>query len=142
MRSPPLFRELCEMIDRLAVILHRDLDVGFDEIPRLREIPVADAIALPDRAPLVHVDLVQEVHLLELVDVTIDRGLRRLELRRELLNRPSFVHPTDETLDEETIRYGVADARRIRLRIVPFRDVSDLAEKQKRDDVDVAAGRQ
>src|SRR5205807_4108959 len=99
--SSPLLRELREMVDRLAVVLHGNLHVRFDEVPRFREISVSDPVALADRPALVHVHLVQEVHLLQFVDVTIDRRLRRLQLRRELFHGPPLIHPAKEAFDEE-----------------------------------------
>src|SRR5467141_3404796 len=100
-QSPPLLRELLEMVDRLAIILDRDLDVRFDEIPGLREVPVSDTVALPDRPSLRHVHLVEEVHLLQFVDVPIDRRLRRLQLRGELLDGPPLVEAAEQALDEQ-----------------------------------------
>src|SRR5207249_335439 len=130
--SPPLLRELLEMVDRLAVILHRDLHVRFDEIPGLREIPVSDAVPFADRATLRDVHLVEEVHLLQLVDVPIDRRLRRLQLRGELLDRPTLVESAEEAFDEQPVWDGIPHGTRVRLRIVPFRDVSDLREEEER----------
>jgi len=140
--SPPLLRELLEMVHRLAIILDRDLDVGFDEVPCLREIPVSDAVALPDRASLRHVHLVEQVHLLQFVDVPIDRRLGRLQLRGELFDGPPLVEPAEQTLDEQPIRDRIPHGTGIRLRIVAFRDVSDLREEQERDIVNVLQRRE
>src|SRR2546426_501521 len=92
------------MIDRLAVVLHCDLHVRLDEIPGLREISVSDAVPFPDRAALCDVHLIEEVHLLQLVDVAIDRRLRRLQLRGELLDRPTLDEAAEQAFDEQPVR--------------------------------------
>src|SRR5206468_266190 len=114
----------------------------FDEIPGFREIAVPDPVPFPDRAALRDIHLVQEVHLLELVDVAVDRRLRGLQLRGELLDGPPLVETTEQTFDEQTVWDGVAHGARVGLRIVAFRDVSDLREEQEGDIVNVLQRRE
>src|SRR2546426_3677928 len=105
--SPPLLRELREMVDRLAVVFHGDLDVRFDEVPRLRKISVSDPVSLPDRPALVHVHLVQEVHLLALVDVAGYRCFPRLRCPGRSFSPPPLVPPTPGAVDAPSLGPGV-----------------------------------
>src|SRR3989304_501260 len=78
--SLPLLRELLEVLDGLPVVLHRDLDVRLDEVPRAREVPVSEAVPLPQRPAVVDLRLVEEVDLLQLVEVGV-HGRLRVRLR-------------------------------------------------------------
>src|SRR3989449_10672911 len=69
--------------------------------------------------------------------MSVDRRLRRLQFRRELLDRPSLVQPAQKAFDEETVWDRLSDGTRVGLRIIPLRNVSDLGQEQERYVVDV-----
>src|SRR3990172_2441539 len=116
--SLPLLRELLEVLDGLPVVLHRDLDVRLDEVPRAREVPVSEAVPLPQRPAVVDLRLVEEVDLLQLVEVAVHGRLRRLQLYRQLHGGPTALGPREEALHEQAVRDGVVNRLRIRLRVV------------------------
>src|SRR3990172_2165819 len=140
--SLPLLRELLQVLDGLPVVLHRDLHVRLDEVPRAREVPVPEAVPLPLRPAVVHLRLVEEVDLLQLVQVAVHGRLRRLQLHRQLLGGPTALGPREEALDEQAVGNGVVDRFRVRLWVVALRKVAYLLEELRCDVLQVLERRE
>src|SRR5881397_2077505 len=84
-------------VEQLAAKLKTTKATIYRHINKLKEMDLLD----------------EEVHLLQLVDVTIDRRFCRLQLRGELLHGPPLVETTEQTLNEQTVWDGIAHGARV-----------------------------
>jgi hypothetical protein len=115
----------------LPVRLHCHLHVGLGEGPCLLQVAVADAVSLLALSVTVHVHLLQYVHALQLVQVTIDGGLGGLELDAHLLHQPHALHVAKEAFGEHQIGHRVLDVAGAGLGIVTFGQIADLLHEEK-----------